>query len=375
MQSFEDIRQHPFIQLVQIAIGKKSGLDGPFTEDQWNQIMSIARQQSMPGICFQGMMALPENQLPPKKSKIQLAYVSELIAKKNQILIDRAAEITKMMQSIGLRSCVLKGQGVAMLYPNPLLRCSGDIDLWVDGGCRKVLKRIRKRCKTGEVFYHHTAIRPFADNTVIEVHFRPTWMNRFSANRRLQRFFESCKDTQFSNFQEKLGFSKPTIAFDCVYSAIHIYRHILFEGIGLRQIMDYYFILMNSSREEREKAAAFMDSLGMHKFLGALMYVVSELFLLEEGHLLCAPDKQNGEFLLSEIMENGEFGHYDNKTTRRKGNNLFARARMRMSRLSTFSKIAPSEVFWAPIFKVWQYLWRLTIPGAFTKLKKESQTR
>lgn len=67
------------------------------------------------------------------------------LEKRNQLLNVRCKEITKISNGLGLCSCVLKGQGVAMLYPNPLRRQNGDIDLWVEGNRGDIYKTLKAR--------------------------------------------------------------------------------------------------------------------------------------------------------------------------------------------------------------------------------------
>lgn len=79
--------------------------------------------------------------------------------------------------------------------------------------------------------------------------------------------------------------------------------------------MDYYYILTHSSNEERVNAYATLCSFGMQRFVVAVMYVLRIVFDMDETLLLCEPNKDEGEFLLSEIMRGGNFGHYDDRNT------------------------------------------------------------
>lgn len=35
----------------------------------------------------------------------------------------------------------------------------------------------------------------------------------------------------------------PTLSFNVIYILSHLYRHVFTEGIGLRQLLDYYFVI------------------------------------------------------------------------------------------------------------------------------------
>jgi len=337
------------IPLLRYSIGCSKELPVLSSLD-WDYVLAVAKEQSVLALLSRAVSDSDHH--PPLKIRSQVNFAAELMTEKNRKLTGYAREITETFAGMGFGSCVLKGPGTARLYPNPSLRHGGDIDLWVPGERKAVLKAVEGRWKRGSLCYHHTAIRPFGDKTEVEVHFTPSWMNNPFRNRYLQKYFSENAEVQCSRMVPGLGFAVPNAEFNLVYNAVHIYRHLLFEGVGMRQIIDYYFILKNSSAEERSKALIVLDSLGMTSFAGALMYVERELFLLSEEYFLCAPDSRFGKFFLEEIFLSGNFGQYD--TRYHYGSNIFVRAFQRMQRLLHFVRYAPSEVLWAPYFKIWQ---------------------
>lgn len=355
------ILESTFLQLVQIAIGRRENLDRTPGDDDWKTVLALARKQSMVGVCCRGMMMLPAGERPNVEVKVKMGYLADAIRDKNRIQQEQIAQIVNEFAGLGLEGCLLKGQVMAARYPDPGMRNPGDIDLWVKGGCRHVLKLVKGRWQLDKVFYHHTGIHPFDDKTEVEVHFTPSWMNDLFANRMLQKYFTCHADAQFANSVPDLGCAATSVEFDCVYCAVHIYRHLLSEGVGMRQVLDYCFVLEHSTCEERAKAWNFMCSLGMKKFLGALMFVENRLFLTAPDKLLCKPDPVWGEFLLNEIVTAGNFGKYDPRFRYDAAAGLPVRAWMRMTRLCRYVGIAPREVIWAPVFKAWQYCWRLWI--------------
>ena len=347
----------PFFQLVQISLGIRDGFDSAVDSDQWARMFKTATRQTLIGVTFKGIERLPLEQQPPVKIKLKWALLAEKIAEANRKIDKHCAEITGIFREMGIRSCILKGQGAALLYPWPEARQSGDIDLWVDLPCRKALPAIKGRWQVGDVCYHHADVKAFTDGTELEVHFRPSWMNSPYGNFKLQRYFSSKSSEQFANESGK-GFNQPTCAFNCVFSLVHIYRHLLHEGIGMRQLLDYYFILKASTGQERTAAYRFVAGLKMKKFCGAVMYVLQTFFGLEDEYLLCPADSKYGSFLVDEVMKAGNFGHYDSRNKYRKTQSLPTRIFHRMKHLLRFPGIAGSEVLWAPFFKSVQYIWR-----------------
>lgn len=143
-----------------------------------------------------------------------------------------------------------------------------------------------------------------------------------------------------------------------VFSIVHIYRHIFSEGIGLRQLMDYYFILQGSSANQRKDAFAVLKSLKMSSFVGGVMWILKECFGMKKEYLLCAVNERHGEYLLSDIMTAGNFGQYDDRMQRIDKNKKFKRGFVQLKRNLRFVSYYPSEVLWSPFWKLWHWGWR-----------------
>ena len=138
---------------------------------------------------------------------------------------------------------------------------------------------------------------------------------------------------------------------------IHIYRHLFEEGIGLRQLMDYYYILIHSKQSERTEAYKILCSLGMKRFVGAVMFVLQEFFRLENEFLLSLPLEKYGRKFLSTIIEGGNFGAFD-PNNQHQSKTILSRGIRNMKHISKIAFDYPSEVFWAPIWKLWHWCWR-----------------
>ena len=151
----------------------------------------------------------------------------------------------------------------------------------------------------------------------------------------------------------------PNAAFNRVYILVHIYRHLFAEGVGLRQLLDYYFVLQQGFTEvEREETLRTLRSLGMMRFTRAVMWVLQEVYAMPDRYLLTSPDAKEGRFLLDEIMLAGNFGKYDERMQRAAGEGTFRWGVRKVLRNFRFVRSYPSEVLWSPIFKVWHLFWR-----------------
>lgn len=348
----------PFFQLLNIALGNRAELDCPISDEQWEDVIAQAKKQAVVGLIFKAMMSLPPEQMPVRRYKIRIALLTEKIVGKNRRVMTEIRQLSEECRAMGLRCCLLKGASLAALYPDPELRQSGDIDLWVDLKHDELLKLVGERWKLGSMCYHHVDAKCFEKGTSVELHIYPTWMNSPFNNRRFHKYLDDVKEVQFTNYDETLGCNVPTPEFNLVFNMMHLYRHLLQEGIGLRQFIDYYYILKNSAPEERRRALQQLNRMGIDRFIPAVMYLMQTCFGLEDEFLLCRSDAKDGEFLLREVELSGNFGKTDSRNRYRINQALYLRVLHRFQHLSRFTRFAASEVLWAPVFKTYQFVWR-----------------
>ena len=88
------------------------------------------------------------------------------------------------------------------------------------------------------------------------------------------------------------------------------------------------------------------------------MYIMQQVFAIDEKLLLCAPNKTEGEFLLSEILRGGNFGQYDDRIKRISEDHRWRRGIENLKRNLLFLRHYPNEVVWIPAWKMWHFGWR-----------------
>ena len=135
-------------------------------------------------------------------------------------------------------------------------------------------------------------------------------------------------------------------------------RHFFDEGIGLRQFVDYYYLLRNAKDNMGMRIGdleMLLRYLGMWKFAGAVMFVMREVFALEDGLLIVPVDERRGRTLLAEILKGGNFGKHSGLTDHSTGGKYFAK----IWRNLHFAREYPAEALCEPIFRTWHFFWRL----------------
>lgn len=326
-------------------------------QDSWQLVYDTARDQALTGILFSVAEGYPKEETASKALLRDWLSDSLAIARRNYSADEAVGKLSADLKASGYRSVLLKGQGAALLYPTPKYRSSGDIDLWIDGNRNDLVELIRQHNTKAKICYHHGDYGK-ADGIPVEIHFLPSWLYDPFRNRRLQTFFrnELAPDKVFSVTIGETKVSVPGSDFNAVFMLAHMYKHIFNEGLGLRQLMDYYFVL-NDDTLDREKVVKTIRSVGLLRFAKAVMFLQSEVFGLSGEKLLVYPNERVGQFLLDDVMRSGNFGSRERKDRKLEGKRA-GRLSYKQSRLWRYFIYFPSEVLWAPVWKIWHFFWR-----------------
>ena len=409
-------QQKIFFDFLRFCIGSAKEIPDSLKEADWKELYAIAKKQCLVGVLFDGIKKLPAEHVGMKKEfLLQWMAESQMLEKANVRLNDAAIQVSEWFRKKGFRTCILKGQGNALMYPNPYSRTPGDIDIWVEGGDKRVISFVRSISPHEKACYHHIEF-PSYKGVEIEVHYRPSFLLCFWHNRKLQKYYERVKEEQFSHrvmLGEQGEIAIPTVEFNLIFQLTHIYAHLMNEGIGLRQLLDYYFVVCdfykvyqnfsNPSVSLSKGSSTFSPSpsssgsgdvtalrcseplrykvggpskvspdcagwdrlgvvqeefkeLGLWKFTGAIMYIMREVFGMPASRLIVPPNEKYGKFVLNEVLEAGNFGKHDKR-------NCFGRSKLghnlqRVYRDMRLVRYFPAEALCEPLFRVWHFFWR-----------------
>lgn len=348
-----------FFELVKVSAGTADALSHAPSEEEWKYLYEEANRQTLAGVLLEGVKRLPQEQMPPRQMRMNWHSTSEMIAAQNRQLCKDTVWACKKWKKVGYDNMILKGQGNALLYPNPLRRTAGDIDIWLDGDRREIVKYIKKMFPNVEV----TRIEmdfPVKKDTTIEVHFIPSFLYDPFMDRKMQRYFNEQRKKPKTVTLEDGEINIPNDEMNLVFQLSHIYRHLFYEGIGLRQLMDYFYLLHSVEDEKtRGNAQKVIRNLGLQKFCQALMWVEHTVFGLSQELMLETPNEKEGRFLLSEIMKAGNFGHDDDRVGNWAEMNRWQRLTWGMKWAWRLVGHYPREVMWHPAYRISQYFWRL----------------
>lgn len=358
-----------FFELIRVAIGSQESLSRLPSAREWGELYKMAEKQSLVGVCFAGLQRLgaDADEGFARIGISEMLYLTWMgmavkIQQKNELMNMRCIELQEKLSVDRYVSCVLKGQGVASLYGGDLvkLRQPGDIDIWILAESQEVIEWARKTGKLYYYDYHHADINIFTDSEV-ELHYRPSLSRNIVRNVRLQKWFKE-EGAKHIAYREDLGFALPDYILNVILTLNHNFWHLLYEGVGMRQMMDLYFVLkslsVSPSVDDKDEVLKLLKYFQLMRFTGASMWIMKEVFGLEEMYLLCEPNESAGKFLLDEIMQAGNFGKHDERLKNGRYKNRWGLMLTWMRHTFRLFKYYPADVLWTPIGILRISLWR-----------------
>ena len=352
------------------SLGGKVDMNNVVVDMNWQQLYSFASKQSLHGFCFYGIERLgkeyPEElKRNPIGRELLMTWMgkAQQIRRQNMKVNAVASKLFSMLREDGLRCCILKGQGNALMYPNPYSRTPGDIDVWIDASRERIMEYTQKKFELeDDIRLQH--LETSLDGVPVELHFFPCSMNNPIYHARLQKWFKQNADLQCSNvvsLPDGIGeIAIPTMAFNVIYQLTHLYHHFFDEGIGMRQIIDYYYVVNNNELLViRDTLQRELQHLGLWKFARAVMYVLHEALGLSEEEMIAPMDEMRGKLLLAEILNGGNFGQHFTKYGHFTQQGMAKKYFLKIWRNMHFVRYYPAEALSEPIFRTWHFFWRL----------------
>ena len=357
-----------FYELIQVSIGQRTSLSHIPSVKEWEDAYYLAKKQALIGVSFIGIQYL-YNSNPVSIENISKELLQNwlkkamAIVRQNGLINGQCKIIEEQFNAAGLQTCILKGQGVASYYNTDVsqYRHPGDIDVWVNGSWKEVMDYVNSRTPNREFDMKHTHLMVFP-HTTVEVHWWPSMPINPCYKRALQLYFRQQACIQ-CNHKVKLYdgtiINAPDAKFEIVHVLYHIFNHFLYEGIGLRQIMDLYFVLVNGklTNNDRDELLVIFRQIGLKSFTPAVMWVLKEVFNIKNEHCIGDINESLGRILLREIEDGGNFGFYSLEN--RIVNETFPqRMKRRLKRRIRLIRYNPIGVFTSPFVKLKAIVWK-----------------
>lgn len=353
-----------YFEFIQFSLGIKEKLPAMTVDIAWADFYQFAKKQSLLGVVFDGISKLPKEQAPYTDLLMKWMGNSMAIKQRNVLMYKTSEDVYSEVCKAGFRCCILKGQGNAITYPDQYSRTAGDVDVWVLTENRKELRQLAFSLADSPSDVSREIVQHIELNrkgVSIELHPTPMMFNNPILNHRMQCWFKRNADLQCSNLvnlPEDMGMiAIPTAIFNAIYQLSHLHHHFFYEGVGLRQVIDYYFVLNGMDGSEFSTFRRNLKHLGLWDFCGAVMFVLHKVLGFAESKMIVPMDVKRGQLLLNEILSGGNFGQYGNQ--RHFGRGTIGHNIQRIQRDLRLVRYYPAEALAEPFFRVWHFFWRM----------------
>lgn len=332
---------------------------GEVSKEEFAQVLKMAKEQTVVGLVFDVLKDANVDGAIDKVLIFKTIGITEQIKRQNHTISKELCGFAQRCQEAELAYMVVKGQTIGCLYANPDMRQSGDIDFlipeYLNGNLDlnrvftdvEIPKRISEKeygfDSNGVTYELHTRLIDFGCKKHQEV-----WENIIDEEWTLQKSDGRGKmeEGYFVTINGvKVRTLSPTI--NAIYLFLHLYFHLIREGVSLRQFCDWAIVLHHYKDEiDKNKLADILCQLDMvkgYKAFGTIL--VDELGLPEEDFPLSLADEDRGmkEKILEDIFHGGNFGKHNHKAKSALGFKIET-FRMAVHNSIRYYSLAPSEM-------------------------------
>ena len=336
-----------------------------FVEADWKQIFYLSDIQTVSSLVLDGIGMLPHSILQISFDKKMMLFAKmQRMEQINTLHRCVIVKIDKALKAEGIQAVFMKGQTVALRYPNPLHRTPGDIDFVVSlkdfDRTMAVMEKIGK-VDHGLVHEHHGMA--WVDGVTIEPHYKVHNYQRPSTDQAMQEMFSSVFPSKLS-YADIDGYEVPVFSptIESVFLTSHMVNHVYEEGLGLRQVIDYAMFLHHCADK--------IDWLQHHEYLHQMrMERAWRIFtcicvdylgmsLPSQVESFSHQEKMWAEKMMTDIMRVGNFGRGEYVFQHRGFIDAFNNYCWVAKRCWNLGFVCPSEARWWIISKVKRFFWK-----------------
>jgi hypothetical protein len=334
----------------------------PLSSEVWKRIYVLACKQTVAGIVYDGIMQLPADHFPPKDLLLEwvvlVARFEDLNTKMNQ----HAGELYKLFAENRIVAFLMKGQGVAACYDNPLHRMCGDIDWSFPDKenfdrANRLIEGLRIKVERDAGFSTSYTWK----GILVEHHCHLLDIsNPFLSGylRRMQQR-EQAHSIYLDTNERQITLPSPVLTHLSVNS--HILKHLLAFGISLRQLCDSACVChVYHGEADRTSLKEIYRKLGIYNWIHLLNHLlVSYLGMPEEYLPFPLIPQQKADWMMQDMLQSGNFGFYGGPFSKETDDPQIERQHVWLQLLVRFSRYvryAPGEACWFPVMQSYSHI-------------------
>lgn len=298
--------------------GKEPNTDYfPLSSQEWMQLYQISLKQTLVGIIYDGVEQLPIHLHPPRVVLLRWVAAVAHIEKANNVMDRQIEDIATLFCQHKIEAYLIKGQGIAMSYPNPRHRTCGDID-WAFPSVQHYKKANRLIQQQG------VSISPMPgfsseytwNGVLCEHHLKVIDIYSPLGYHVVRKVVEEEQKNSRQCILPQQGVAAiPSPLLTHLIVNVHIIKHFLSYGIGMRQLCDSAIVCYAYKSEvDGEKLKEIYNKLHVLRWIHGLHQVLVDHLGLEEQYLPFPLERrENMNWMLEEVLYSGNFGYYDSR--------------------------------------------------------------
>ncbi len=222
----------------------------------WPFILKSFEEHALLGVVADTILLLPEHtqiNVYQKNHIFQhLANLHQLQFRTRQAIV----EVTEKLKEVGCKPILLKGEGLAQIYPSRCVRACGDVDIYVGTqDFDKAVACMKSLCEASDVDHAKYGNHDYSimyKGILFEIHFKPGYASVEKAEARFQelaRYWlvpERCQSINILGKQILI----PAQQYNILFVFEHLARHYRNSELGIRQFVDWALLLEKSNFEE-----------------------------------------------------------------------------------------------------------------------------
>lgn len=220
------------------------------TNEEWQLCYDNALRQQVLAMMFPVVSSLPKEQRPPFELWSRWMAYTQHAAARARHKQEVVKKIGKWLAEEGLSTMIIKGFSLAMLYPQPDLRESGDIDIYSGEDYAAVNACFEKHgLQVGRADGHH--VHTNIDGISVEHHFA---LHNSRVKNGMEGPTEVLQRLAATDRRPTMvpGICFPNPTFTALFTAWHAHKHFLAEKIELRYVIDWTLALRQLSDSEAQ---------------------------------------------------------------------------------------------------------------------------
>ena len=279
-----------------------------YTDDVWEKVYEESVRQTVCGLAFEGLQYMPDEYMPKESLLAKWVATADKVERNNKRMNDTLAIVSRILHQKNLTPVLLKGQGVARFYKNPLSRECGDIDLYFSDMMqwKEAVDILGKEFRM-KIARDGSAVCD-CNGVVLEIH-KTLFDMQLQKHDRILANVVGDNGFEMTSLFDELQILTPSPAVNLLLLNLHILRHALCFGIGLRQFCDYavvYSHISNTNPKAIEQMKKTIGRLGLNKWNLLLESFISRYLGADNGNKL----QSDGSPLFEIVLRGGNFGFH-----------------------------------------------------------------